>query len=639
MRRVVSVWFPHWPTDRLRRRRGGPPGSTGPAPLVTASHDGRKRVVAAVDPAAAALGLRPGLAMAQALALVPGLEIVEAEPGADAQALHRLALWCHGLTPLAAPCPPDGLWLDVTGCAHLAGGESALLRRLLERLARDGLQARAAVADTAGAAHAFARHGPEAITVVPPEAQEQALAALPIAALRIPPELEATLRRLGFECVAHLARVPRALLARRFGTLPGQRLDQALGRAQEPIDALPPEHALQRRLAFVEPLLTAESFQAMIPLLAGPLCAEMELLALGARQLDLLFERVDGHVQAIRIGTASPSRDPVHLVRLLVERLETIDPGLGVEAMRLVAPLAEPLRWEQQQGGAAPQAVTQLVDRLQNRLGAGAVYCAAPVETGIPERMTRPVSPGSASLGLPPACDDLALRSPDRAPPAHDVPAHAPPAHDVPAHALPAHIPPHHTPPHHAPPRHAPHHHAPHHHGLHGRTQRSHLRLISNRTAALGAKTTSPPPGLTPTLHLMPEAPSDGCGLEQDPPLLPWKPRPDLHAGLARPTHPWPNRLHAPPRLLTPPRLVKALAALPDQPPVAFTWRRRHRIRRAEGPERVFGEWWRAGDEAAAVRDYFIVEDEEGQRFWLYRRGDGLDPGTGNLEWFLHGLF
>lgn len=545
--------------------------------------------------------------MAQALALVPGLEVAEAEPEADALALHRLALWCHGLTPLAAPCPPDGLWLDVTGCTHLEGGEPALLRRLLARLTRAGLQARAAVADTAGAAHALARQGPRTATVVPPGSQEQALAPLPIAALRIPPELEATLRRLGFECVAHLARIPRALLARRFGTIPGQRLDQALGHMQEPLDALPPEHALQRRLAFVEPLLTAESFQAVIPLLAGPLCAEMELLALGARQLDLLFERVDGQMLAIRIGTVRPSRDPVHLVRLLVERLETIDPGLGVEAMRLVAPLAEPLRWEQQQDGAAPQAVTQLVDRLQNRLGANAVYCAAPVQSGIPERMTQPVAPGGTSLGLPPPCHGSARQSPDQAP------------HSQALQVL--------------------HHHVPDRQALHHRAQRNHLRLISNRPASMGMKTTPTLPVLPPALHILPEAPRNERGQEHDPSLLPWKPRPDRHTGPADPAHPWPNRLHAPPRLLAPPRPVKALAALPDQPPVAFTWRRRHRIRRAEGPERVFGEWWHAGNETCAVRDYFIVEDEEGQRFWLYRRGDGLDPGTGDLEWFLHGLF
>jgi protein ImuB len=93
-------------------------------------------------------------------------------------------------------------------------------------------------------------------------------------------------------------------------------------------------------------------------------------------------------------------------------------------------------------------------------------------------------------------------------------------------------------------------------------------------------------------------------------------------------------------RLLDPPQPVEAIALLPDQPPVAFTWRRkRHRVCRADGPERVHGEWWRRSAEVAAVRDYFAVEDEDGCRFWLFRRGDGADPATGDLRWFLHGLF
>lgn len=556
-------------------------------------HDGRKRVVAAVDRGAAELGLRPGLAIGQALALVPGLEIAEAEPDADADTLRRLALWCHAVTPLAAPCPSDGLWLDVTGCAYLAGGESMLLQRLVRRLAQHGLEARAAVADTPGTAHALARHGGEGVVIVQPGGQERALAALPVASLRIPPEMEATLRRLGFDQVDHLTRVPRAHLARRFGPLLGLLLDQAQGRVQEPIDALAPEHTLQCRLAFVEPLLTAESFGAVIPCLAGPLCAEMERMSLGARQLDLVFERVDGHRAAIRIGTAQPSRTPAHLVRLLVERLETIDPGLGVEAMRLVASVAEPLRWKQQEGGATPQAVAHVVDRLANRLGAAAVYSTTPVSSDIPERMAKPAPPSTNPSVLP----HVPMPAPDRPIPGTSMPDR----------------------------------------GVHRRARRIHLKLIEHvgPFGTLREPSTAFPER---SLRLVSRtAAPHGPDLELDPPLLPWKPKP-ARRPVSRPSVPWPNRLRAPARLLSPPRSVNALAALPDQPPIAFTWRRRHRVRRADGPERIFGEWWQA-DEYGVVRDYFMVEDEEGQRFWLFRRGDGLHPETGDLRWFLHGLF
>ena len=637
MRRVVSVWFPHWCTDRLQRRRSAHPGNA--AAFVTALHDGRKRVLAATDRTAAAQGLRPGMAVAQAMALVPELEVTEADPDADADALRRLALWCHALTPLAAPYPPDGLWLDMTGCVH-ARGEAALLQRLLTRLARDGLQARAAVADTPGAAHAFAHHGPEASTVVPPGMQDQILAPLPIACLRIPPELEASLRRLGFDLVGHLARIPRALLARRFGDLPGLRLDQLHGRVDEPIDAVPPEQPLQRRVTFVEPLLTAESFQGVIPHLVEPLCMEMERQSLGARQLDLLFERIDGHVAAIRVGTARPSRNAAHLVRMLIERLETIDPGLGVEAMRLVAPLAEPLQWEQQEEGGGPP-VAQLIDRLVNRLGSNAVYRTAPVESDLPERMTKRAestafldSGAEAALHVmtEPFLSDRA--SPDNSTP-YVMVGPIPTLHAAPIGCGSRRVRP-----------------------IGGeeldcrrksgrdegrtieslvlrRAQRNHLRLIaqapcSPKSARAG---TSPQHGEKRDL------------LTQDPPRLPWLPRPNtssgtgLAAAVPQSFKPWPNRLIAPARLFTPPRPVKALAALPDKPPIAFIWRRRHRIHHAEGPERIFGEWWQTEQEATAIRDYFIVEDEEGQRFWLFRRGNGIDPVSGDLEWFLHGLF
>ena len=521
---------------------------------MTALHDGHRRVVGASDPAAQVLGLRPGMALAHATALVPGLTVLEGQPDEDAEALRRLAAWCHRYAPLTAPDPPDGLWLDVTGCAHLFRGEAALLQALAERFARDGLHTSSAVADTPGAAHAVARHGggvtptgtqqmavptgahrtdtpagahqtvaptvahqtvasvdahgtagPRVAywTVVPPGAHRAALAPLPIAALRLTADAVSVLRRLGLQRVAHLERLPRAALARRFGPQVVLRLDQAQGRVHEPIVPLVPEELLQHRVTFLEPLLTADALSVAVQHLAGPLCARMERTGLGARRLDLLFERVDGGVQAVRIGTGRPSRDLKHLSRMLDERLEEVDPGLGVEAMRLVISLAEPLSWRQDAAGPAMPDVSALVDRLSNRLGAAQVFRAEPVQSDVPERSVR-------------------------------------------------------------------------------------------RVAALAR------PG-----------------------------------GVDWPTH-WP----APVRLLHPPHPVEALAALPDGAPAAFTWRRRrHRVRHADGPERIHGEWWLRDGEVWAVRDYFRVEDGDGARFWLFRRGDGADPATGNLEWFLHGLF
>jgi len=102
----------------------------------------------------------------------------------------------------------------------------------------------------------------------------------------------------------------------------------------------------------------------------------------------------------------------------------------------------------------------------------------------------------------------------------------------------------------------------------------------------------------------------------------------------------WAARWPRPSRLLAYPEEIETMAVLPDQPPVVVTWRgKRRRIVRADGPERIFGEWWLRPREMQAVRDYFVVEDEHGDRLWVFRAGDGVDAGTGSHKWFLHGIF
>ncbi len=473
------------------------------APLVTRLHDGRRMVIGAADAVADTLGLHPGMALAHAQAMVPGLLVRDADPPGDAAALARLAAWCLRLSPLTAP-DGDGIWIDASGCTHLQGGETAMLGTLLDRLAADGVAARAAIADTPGAAHALARHAAERVTIAPPGGTAEAVARLPVAALRLEAQTVATLRRLGLDRVGDLAALPRAPFARRFGAGVLLRLDQALGRVAEPITPVVPPDMPQARLAFAEPLSTAESFVAVIARLVRRVCTRLEQGGLGARHLALLFERVDGTVAAIRIGTARPSRDTRHLGRLLEEQVETVDPGLGVDAMHLVVPFTEPLAYAQSAKltDDAEADVATLVDRLSNRLGPERVWRAAPTQSDVPERSVR-------------------------------------------------------------------------------------------RVCAVAA------PG--------------GAG---------WPP--------------WPR----PTRLLHPPQPVQMTSVMPDHPPLAFTWRRhRHRVRRADGPERVAGEWWRRDAETGAVRDYWQVEDEAGRRFWLYRRGNGQDAATGDLQWFLHGVF
>ncbi|WP_332817661.1 DUF6504 family protein [Sphingopyxis sp.] len=413
MRRVVSLFLPHWSTDRLRRKTGKPrPEGGAPArPLVTAIPDHGRRIVAAVDGEARALGIRPGMTITKARAFAPELDVVDAEPDADFEGLRRLALWAgQRYSPVVSPDPPDGLWLDITGCAARFSTERALLKDLHRRTAAFGLSLQIAVADTAGCAHAVARHVPAGRPVtIEPGAHRKAIALLPIGALRLPPADVEGLRKLGFERIEQLLGAPRGPLTKRFGRELHRRLDQALGTMPEPIEPIFPEELPRTRRGFMEPIATAEAFAQVIGDLAHDIAGQLGRLGKGARRLDCYFHRVDGQVQAIRVGTAAPSRDPKHLAKLLAAKIETIEPGLGIEAMTLVAPLVEIQDLRQ---GESLESLRRgpdlpaLVDTLANRFGQRSLHRTVPRPGAMPERSVA-ITPALRQLDGATWSDDL----------------------------------------------------------------------------------------------------------------------------------------------------------------------------------------------------------------------------------------
>ena len=494
-----------------------PPEGAAPLPLVTAIPDHGRRVIASVDQAARKLGVTPGMTLTKARAFAGPLEVIEADPDADLEGLRRLALWAgQRYSPCVAPDPPHGLWLDITGCASLFDTERALLKDLHRRLAAFGLSVQLAAADTAGCAHAVARHVPAGRPVtIEPGDHRKAIALLPVSALRLEPDTVEGLRKLGFERIEQLIGMPRGPLAKRFGRQLHRRLDQALGFVPEPIDPVFPEQRPCARRAFLEPIATAEAFNQVIGDLVADVAHQLGQMAKGARRLDCYFHRVDGHIQAVRVGTAAPSRDPKHLAKLIAAKIDTIDPGLGIEAMTLVTPMIEALAARQGAGldslqtnprGKAPD-LAALVDALANRFGQRRLYRTSPYPSAMPER----------AIEAGPALGD--------------------------------------------------------------------------------------PKGSA-----------------------------------------WDDDLPRPCRMLNPPEPVDVTAMLPDHPPAMFIWRRRRfKVTQADGPERLHGEWWRhAGhesDQPYAVRDYYQVETDSGARYWLFRLGDGENPATGPMRWFLHGAF
>jgi protein ImuB len=416
--RILSLWLPMLATDRLLRRAtrrpaaaaNAPDASTGRAPLdpvrplaTFTSQNGALRL-AAVCVRARAAGLAPGMMLAEARALLPALQVHPAEPAADAKLLADLLAWCERYTPLVAQdrsaehAAGGALWLDLTGCAHLFDGEAALCADLLARLERQGLAAAAGIADHPGAAWAAARFAAPDQAILPPDGAAAALAPLPVAALRLEPELAAMLERLGLATIGDLYPLPRAALTARFGAILVTRLDQARGRLAEPISprTLLPAHRAQ--LVLAEPVMHVEALDALTRRLLGQLCAGLEAAGLGARRLTLAFYRVDNTSVCARIGTSRPCRDRRQLRRLLAEKFAEIDPGFGIERAILSADvveplLPEPLAWRGMAGGDLDQArdLAPLVDRLGNRLGPAAVSQLVPQASHLPERAQRRV--------------------------------------------------------------------------------------------------------------------------------------------------------------------------------------------------------------------------------------------------------
>ncbi|MBK1837558.1 DNA polymerase Y family protein [Azospirillum sp. YIM B02556] len=506
---MLALWLPRLPTDARER---GMPSESRARPFALLWTERQRRMVVAVNRAAAALGIAPGHTLSDARALEPALEVAEATPEADSVLLGRIADWARRYSPWTAADEPDGVVIDITGCAHLFGGEAALAADLTGRLRAAGFTARAAIADTPAAAWGLVRFGS------PEERREERLDGLPLAALRLPAETVEGLHALGLRRIGDLHAMPRAGLAARFGGKLLQRYDQAFGRLDEPISPRRPVAAHRERLTFAEPIATPESIAGALRHLLGRLCKGLEAAGQGARRLRLDAHRTDQRVedepQALALGTSRPTRDPAALARLFAPLLERIEPGPGLETLVLSATETGPLSAIQTgidgEGGDSQGiggqgidgGLAELVDRLALRLGERAVLRLVPRESWLPERCVAPHPPLE---GLPPP-------------------------------------------------------------------------------------------------------------------------------------KPWPSGQRRPLRLLTPPEPVEAIAPLPDDPPLQFVWRGvRHRVSRAEGPERIECEWWRPeGSLGLAMRDYYRVEDGDGRRFWLFRAGL-YRPGE-NPRWFLHGF-
>jgi protein ImuB len=379
-RRILSLWLPRFASDIALRRRP----AEGPFAIIARQASADRLVC--LNGAALGAGLSVGMGLADARALCPDLVTRAHDPMGQAQALTALHRWALRYAPWGAADGLDGLVLDITGAAHLLGGEGALLADLSARLARMGLAARMAIAGTRGAACAVARYGKGGI--VPTGAEAQALGPLPLAALRLPPDTVEGLDRLGLRIIRDLAQIPRATLPRRFGPDVLLRLDQALGQMGEPVSATPLPPHFGVRLSLPDPVGLLGDLQAGLARLLDRLCDHLHRAEMGARRLHLTLSRVDGQAVQVEITLARPMRDPAAIALLFDRALDGVDAGFGIDGLRLTAPVTEKLALQQitAQGSAAQDDLADLLTRLCNRVGFDNVQRLLPADSHIPEK-------------------------------------------------------------------------------------------------------------------------------------------------------------------------------------------------------------------------------------------------------------
>ncbi len=374
-----------------------------PAFLAISAKRGNVEELVAVSAAAERGGLRPGMALAQARAMHPDLAVFSEDRAADRRLLEGIAEWCQRYTPLVALDAPDGILLDIAGCAHLFGGEQSLLDDLTARIADFGFTLRAAIASTIGAAIAASRHS--AAAIVAPGAERAFLAPLPLAALRLPGDLVAALARVGLKRIGDLIDLPRAPLTARFGPQLLRQLDRALGREPEPLQPRAPVAPYLAEQRFAEPIAREEDVLRVIEKLAARLEPMLERRGEGARKIELVLFRTDGVVRRIAVATSRRMRDPAGIRALFRERLDgladALDPGFGFDLARLCVLLAEPLAAEQIDLGASGHAaeLDRLVDRLSARLGSRRVTRIVAQDAHLPELAAMRVPAQAAVAG------------------------------------------------------------------------------------------------------------------------------------------------------------------------------------------------------------------------------------------------
>ncbi|MEM8978395.1 MAG: DNA polymerase Y family protein [Pseudomonadota bacterium] len=446
-KRILSLWFPHLGAERLLRAARG----TIEQPFAVVAQVGQAQALSSLSAEAEAEGLRIGQPLRDATAMCPNLLTALQNPQSEAQFLAHLRRWAGKYSPWVADYAPDGLMIDITGCAHLFGGELATLQTISTDFADLGLTTLPGLADTVGAAWALARYAgqppgttlgtnlgtnrsgddidqeayatrakagkrrnwerggqaPKLMTLRPDTHRiassgktHTAIGPLPVAALRLSDSTVTELNRLGLRRISDLAGQPRAGLARRFGRELVLRLDQALGMVPEPVSPAKPPMHFACRLSFPEPIGLESDILAGLDRLLPQLELRLNEKGRGARRVRLQAYRSDSTMQWIDAGLARPSASPHRIRPLLAMKIQEIDAGFGIDMLRLEATLTEPQHRKQHKGhmdaGTAASdraqdntSLDDLIGRLGARVGLESITREHPAQSHLPEKASK----------------------------------------------------------------------------------------------------------------------------------------------------------------------------------------------------------------------------------------------------------
>ncbi|RXK85945.1 Y-family DNA polymerase [Filimonas effusa] len=496
--RFLSIWFRHLYANWCCRKNP----ALSSLPLVIAEPQQGRMVIVAVSAVASEQGIAENMTVADARVLCPALHVHDFRPELPQQLLTALGKWCIGFTPVTAIDPPNGLMLDISGCPHLWRGEGNYLKTIVTRLSHLGYDVRAAIAGTPATAWAVARFG-QTTPIIPQEQQLQALLPLPPAALQLEQPVLDKMLKLGMYQVGSFIHMPRPVLRRRFGEHLLLRIDQALGYKPDPLLPLIPPNPWSERLPCIQPIVTAKGIEIAIQHLLERICHRLQHEGKGLRTATLKAWRADGQIRQISIGTSRPVSAIQHLFRLFELKIDTLEPGEGIERFVMEAPTVEDLPPAQEclwggTGASAGQHLAELVDKLTGKLGINNVRRFLPQEHHWPERAVK-----------------------------------------------------------------------------------------------------------------------KACSLNE------------------LPASTWNPQKRRPVFLLPTPEKIEVAAPVPDYPPMHFRYNNQlHKIKKADGPERIEREWWL---EEGPHRDYYTVEDDQGNRYWLFRSGY-YSAGKPH-SWFIHGFF